>query len=465
MKAKKQVRNLAGRFQIETPHVEHVASLALQLADGFGFDPADRPLLAAAARLHDIGYASDPEHHVNEGVRILEANPLPAFSSADWKAICLIVSLHRRNWRPQVSEQLIAETGRKTVEKAKRLAAVLRIADGLDHGHIQDASLRFCRRGREVDQAGIAFGWYEPGAAWAGEKTDLWEAVFKRPLRIRAEKVPFRDLFGGVVDRSDSTLSAARKIFYSQYDVMRDRVPGMLDGTDPECLHDYRVALRRFRTALRLFRSLLTDTSAAPLADSLRKLSDRMGPIRDEHVLLQFFQTLGTSGPGGQEVFQCLEKRVAAANTELVQILESEECLCAVRQLGRFLRVELPSRLRNGEDVPDFKRFVKKRLKRIRPRIEAAELSGDPEQMHAVRKLCRRGRYLAEFAAPLPGGAARRAARALKAAAGALGDLRDLEFHCRQLEQAGFQSPEQLAPLRAAARIKCSKAWKNLKKR
>ncbi|HKL20382.1 MAG TPA: HD domain-containing protein, partial [Tichowtungia sp.] len=147
MKPKDQIRELGARFQIETPHMEQVTGLALELFDGFGFDKKDRPLLAAAARLHDIGYAADPENHVDAGLKILADNPLPAFSSRDWKLICLIVSLHRRDWRSVLTEEVRAEFSEKRLERAKALAAALRIADGLDHSHIQDTSIRFCRRG------------------------------------------------------------------------------------------------------------------------------------------------------------------------------------------------------------------------------------------------------------------------------------------------------------------------------
>ena len=298
MKPNDQVRELGARFQIETPHVEHVAYLALQLFDGFGFDPADRPLLAAAARLHDIGYAADPGHHVEAGLTILQENPLPAFSSGDWKLICLVVSLHRRDWRSVLTEEVSSQFRKKRLERAKTMAAALRIADGLDHSHIQDASIRFCRRGNKVDKVGVKIRWYENNMTWAEEKSDLWEAVFRRSFRIKPELVSSRDLFKGVVKKQDSALFVARKILYSQYDVMRDQVPGMLEGKDPEGLHDYRVAMRRFRVALKLFRPLFRGTSVKELQKTLGELSDRMGAVRDSHVLLEFSKKLEPAALG-----------------------------------------------------------------------------------------------------------------------------------------------------------------------
>lgn len=462
MKPKKQVRDLGRRFNIETPHVEQVATLALALFDGFGFDPSERHLLAAAARLHDIGYASDPDHHVDAGLQILKDHPLDCFSSDEWTLIGLIVSLHRRTWRPVLTEAVLEEMGRPRVETAKRLAAVLRIADGLDHSHIQDASILACRRGKKVDAIRVRSRWYANNIPWAEGKSDLWEAVFARSFRIKEEKKKRSSPFDGVVRRSDSALCAARRILVSQYDVMRDCVPGILEQMDPDCLHDYRVALRRFRAALRLFRPLLAQTSAPELEPRLSALCDRLGPLRDAHVLLDFFQTLDAASVDSPDVFLALEKNAIGAHRAAAEIVESEECLAAVRLMSRLLRVDLPALERSDEDGVPFKAYVRRRFKRQVKRIRAEDVPEQAAGLHELRKRCRRARYVAEFVAPVCGPNTARLAKRLKAVATSLGEWRDLTLHAAALENAGVRELDELFARRAAAQADFARDWKKL---
>jgi len=62
--------------------------------------------------------------------------------------------------------------------------------------------------------------------------------------------------------------------------------PCVLEGPDPEGIHQMRVALRRFRSALSIFRGLIPETQRAELADELRWLTDELGAARDWDVFL-----------------------------------------------------------------------------------------------------------------------------------------------------------------------------------
>lgn len=438
MRRKQAIRALAERFEIETPHVGHVASLALNLFDCFsplnGLAQADRILLYAAGWLHDIGYAREPENHVEAGVRILQHNQLPAFSSADWDLLIAMVLLHRRNWRASLSSPLFPALSEREFARAKKLAAVLRVADGLDHGHIQDGQVLSCQRAKKNDKVRVLCHSYAGSIPWAQGKADLWEEVFGRPLKISGTVEASKDVFHGIVSDGNFAVPAARRIFYSQYDVMRDHVPGMIEGVDLECLHDYRVALRRFRAALRMFRPLLTEeTSAAVLRKRLGDLSDQLGPPRDAHVLYQLFESFELP----ESVQQQLRDRVAQANRQIVEILQSEACLETVQQLNRFLRVELPA-LERKQKGPQYTDFSNARLAALMKRIvkqHPEELKADPVQLHELRKLCRRGRYYAEFAAPVLGKETRRLAKELRKVAAALGDVRDAQIHDETLQE------------------------------
>jgi CHAD domain-containing protein len=469
MTRKADILNLCDRFKIERPHVEHVAVLALDIFHGFlplaGIREKDRRLLYAAACLHDIGYAADPQNHAEAGVRILLENPLPSFSSKDWKTVAAIVLLHRRNWQPMLSHELFAEMKEPWQSRAGKLASILRIADGLDHSHLQDARITFCRRGKNVDRIGVNYSWYAGNIPWAQGKADLWEEIFKRPLRIKGARLPSRQLFDGVVYRKDSAGSAARRIFYSQYDVMRDQVPGMLADSDPEFLHNYRVAMRRFRVALRMFRPLLNDTGSQELEQPLRTLSNRLSPIRDTQVFFQILGTLEFPEKTNCSFFQSLKADFIQANHLLAEIIESAECRETIQQMNRFLRVELPVLEQNRSDIR-FKPFAKKQLSGLMRRIlntDVSSLGESAEQMHALRKLCRRSRYIAEFTAPVSK-KGQKAARHLKAVAGTLGDIRDVQILLNRIQESGcdVQFTEKLEQRRRKGWNQFSKSWKKL---
>lgn len=340
MKRNEQVRDLGRRFAIETPHMEQVARHALDLFDGFGFDRAARPLLKAAALLHDIGYASDPDNHVDEGLRILQENPLPAFSSRDWKTVCLIVSLHRRDWRPVLTDDVMADLGKKRVDLAMQLAAALRIADGLDHSHIQDASILSCRRGKKTDKIDVCSRWYAGNIPWAEGKADLWEAVFTRTVCIRPVAAPPH---AGIVREDDDAVSAARRILYSHYARMRDEVPGILNSGDSDALHRYSRALNSFRETLEAFRPLLRNTSAKKIEKALAKLSERLDAPCGAVARFGGFQSLENAGADHPALFQTLETGAQAALRSAAEVIASDACLKTVGRMNRFLRVELPA--------------------------------------------------------------------------------------------------------------------------
>ena len=63
--------------------------------------------------------------------------------------------------------------------------------------------------------------------------------------------------------------------------------PGTRLGTDPEELHQLRVATRRLRAFLRAGRDLLDPEASEPLRAELRWLGSALGPVRDLDVLIE----------------------------------------------------------------------------------------------------------------------------------------------------------------------------------
>jgi exopolyphosphatase/guanosine-5'-triphosphate,3'-diphosphate pyrophosphatase len=135
---KRSVRRLAEACHFEERHAVHVQKLALQLFDALGgrlgCDAADRQLLADAALLHDIGYhISYDEHHKHSYYLVLNAELL-GMSPAEQVMVANVARYHRGT-TPKRAQRNFGSLDRTLRRRIRRLAALLRVADGFDRGH------------------------------------------------------------------------------------------------------------------------------------------------------------------------------------------------------------------------------------------------------------------------------------------------------------------------------------------
>ena len=174
-------------------HVRHVARLALRLFDDVaplhGLAERDRLLLEAAACLHDIGHRTEApgvEHH-KESARHIRRRAWRHFDAGEVELIAQIARYHRGSLplpRHKPFEALSAEDRRKV----QQLAALLRLADGLDRRHAQfvaqiAAEVLPDRIVLRLETSEIA----SEEIVAATRKADLAEAVFQRKIEFKAE--------------------------------------------------------------------------------------------------------------------------------------------------------------------------------------------------------------------------------------------------------------------------------------
>jgi exopolyphosphatase/guanosine-5'-triphosphate,3'-diphosphate pyrophosphatase len=130
---------LARRFGQMGVHENHVAALALQIFDGLRdlhrFEPADRDVLFAAALLHDVGRAIATSGHHKHGAYIVRNAGLPGWRLEEIDLIAALVRYHRKS-PPKPTHAEWADASPATRAKIEGLAAMLRIADGLDRRHL-----------------------------------------------------------------------------------------------------------------------------------------------------------------------------------------------------------------------------------------------------------------------------------------------------------------------------------------
>ena len=132
------LREFVERCQGDRRHVEQVRYIALQLYDQLGevlgCTPEERPLLEAAALLHDVGQlVSYRRHHQHSYQLIMHADRLP-LAPRD-RAIVALVSRYHRKSGPKKKHQEFGEMQSPDQAIVRRIASLLRLADGLDRGH------------------------------------------------------------------------------------------------------------------------------------------------------------------------------------------------------------------------------------------------------------------------------------------------------------------------------------------
>jgi exopolyphosphatase/guanosine-5'-triphosphate,3'-diphosphate pyrophosphatase len=190
------LRAFGRRCGYREPHAEQVAQLSLALFDQLGpvhrLGAEERALLHAAALLHDVGTFVSYNRHHKHGYYLLFYADLPGFTDRERELIATIARYHRRSVPKDRHEvfQLLTPAERIVV---RRLAAILRVADGLDRGHRRQVRrLEVSRRGpgMRIDV------WAEKGAdleVWsAQQKSDLLAEVCGGPVRFRLHVVSAR---------------------------------------------------------------------------------------------------------------------------------------------------------------------------------------------------------------------------------------------------------------------------------
>ena len=88
------------------------------------------------------------------------------------------------------------------------------------------------------------------------------------------------------VQADDPIVEAGRKILRFHWEQALAHESGTIAGSDPEELHDMRVATRRQRAALRIIEPYCRRKAVRPVRDGLRALGGRLGAVRDLDVLL-----------------------------------------------------------------------------------------------------------------------------------------------------------------------------------
>ena len=185
----RSVREFAERCHYDAPHAKQVQRLSLQLFDSIGarlwLDATDRAILSDAALLHDVGYHINYEgHHKHSYHLILHAEFL-GLSPEEQVIVAHVARYHRGSPPSRRRHRDFAQLDVAVQKRIRRLAAILRVADGFDRGHVGAVDLirvRWLDRALRITPI--------PTSKARTLRLELWGAARKAQLLEQVVKIP-----------------------------------------------------------------------------------------------------------------------------------------------------------------------------------------------------------------------------------------------------------------------------------
>lgn len=469
MAARPTVEELQAKHHNEDIHTDHVARLAVGMFEqsraAFGLDARERVVLETAARLHELGYAEGGARRAERGAELIAGEGVAGLSDTECRLAAAIVLLQQPEYAAGLAHPIWGAAPQP--DCALRLAAYVRVADGLDHGHLQDVKIKDLEVGAARARLKVRGLRYAGNLEAAQQKADLWRRAFALDMDVTGKLKSTGARYQGIVKAGDTVLEGVRRMLSYEYRIMEDTAPGMRDGEGTDPLHDFRVALRRFRALLRQFRRPLEATSAAALNRRLAELGDALSAARDVDATWEFLTQPSVNAwfegdPDWLAYLEHLEQARRDHLPEVRRIVDAPAFADIMRQSARLLRVELPDRQREAPPAP-LRGYALNQVRRIRKRMQGvSEPSPDAsaEEMHELRRLCRRYRYWSESLAPIVGGPVHEYAKLFKALSDALGGLNDMNVYLDRLaRQPPSNLPARLPEYLQSRRTDCRDAF------
>jgi exopolyphosphatase/guanosine-5'-triphosphate,3'-diphosphate pyrophosphatase len=134
-------RSFARRLEYDQRHAEHVRELSILLFDQLQplhhLPAQSRVLLEAGALLHDVGHMVSHRGHHKHGEYLILNGDIPGLAGRDRAVVASLVRYHNRKSEPARHHSAYSSLNNNDKRIARRLAAILRIAEALDHSHRQ----------------------------------------------------------------------------------------------------------------------------------------------------------------------------------------------------------------------------------------------------------------------------------------------------------------------------------------
>lgn len=462
-------------YNVDREHARHVADLALVLFDSLydihSVSTDTRRLLEIGALLHNVGLQVDERLHHIVGRDIVLRSEFPELSESERELVACLVSFHRKKVRPQ-QEPAFLSLKSKQQDVALRLAALLRVADGLDYGASQSTHIDRCDIADDTVIVWLSGPEATDDGKRAVKKADLWQKVFGKaltfqltaadteqnlaatqtsesvgnnghqPAQIAAEEPPQQvaaqaaDTEAQPVITSEDTLAEfGRWILRRHYQKLLAREQDVREDTDIEGVHQMRVATRRLRSALMMMREVAPKKKVRHFRREIQRLARTSSAVRDGDVFLDQVAQYQEDMPADQRegltpLVKALRYDRAAAHTQLLKYLDSQRYARFKRDFATFMT-------RGSEDWNTHLRvcdvagsIIWQHYERLRAHEVDLNLEDQmgfvDTALHDARITGKRLRYVLELFAEVLGPRADQVIKPLKELQDGLGGLQDI---------------------------------------
>jgi exopolyphosphatase/guanosine-5'-triphosphate,3'-diphosphate pyrophosphatase len=174
----------------EPEHGRHVARLALTLFDALAplhcLGPRERDLLHAGALVHDVGMSVSDRRHHKRSHELITTHSFRWWKSREVDFFALLARYHRKAG-PCLKHGDYAALSKCDRDAVRKLAAILRLADGLDRAHL--STVQAIDVSCDSNAVWLRLQAYRDCGTeiWGAErKAGLFESVFSRRLYIEA---------------------------------------------------------------------------------------------------------------------------------------------------------------------------------------------------------------------------------------------------------------------------------------
>lgn len=422
------IAELCEQHDVDMAHGRHVGRAAAELFEltrpQHGLPERYRDVAYIAGLLHNVAYAAGHSKHHTRGRDILLETPLRDLSDADRRLVAVTTSFHRKSWKSRrLDDPAYAALSEDAQHVACVLAALVRIADGLDYSQSQTTILGASSITPHGISATVLGPYGDTDAARARQKSDMWYALFDVPFNISMYRgvvmpeppappvAPAPDDETGAprtpgVAAADPMSEAGRKVLGFHTQRMLRNEPGTRAGEDIEALHDMRVATRRMRAAFRVFAEYYEPDARKELMKGLQRTGGALGRVRDLDVFLEgaanYRVTLEAADqPAFDALLEHWRVQREAARQEMNAHLDSQDYQDFVAAMGSFVETAGAGALQPADgrialvrhEAP---RQIYDRYADVR-RYETALADAPIATLHALRIDGKRLRYTLEF--------------------------------------------------------------------
>lgn len=239
-----------------------------------------------------------------------------------------------------------------------------------------------------------------------------------------------------------------------------------LDFSDPEGVHDMRVASRRVRSALRDFMPYLRKTRLSASARQLKEIADKLGVVRDYDVAIIALEKLQTKATpeissGLQRIIDVQKAKLDPARKELIRALSIK----AISELKPAFLVAIEASVlpptsektkprttrKSGASYKVFARTtLLKRLKELERSSTSLYEPQKVEPLHEMRIAAKRLRYALDLFGHCWGESLGVFSRQVALLQSSLGELHDcdlwIEHFGKRLRKEKTKAPDQPTP-------------------